>query len=196
MRAPGPSSDLVMKLNLKPIRALVMVGAMAVGGLTVAEESLDPTGLPGPAWYTDPETAAVWKRLTGEYIYQRSCTSCHTWGPNRLTRAEWDEYLHGFPGNHEPDVGDTYEDLTAQFQPADSVPSRSQQHEALRAFLLEAAPSAPVPEGDRDAVYEGFPAVGDPAPDFEIVDIEGHRHSLADYRGRKRLIVVFSRAHW
>ncbi len=33
--------------------------------------------------------------------------------------------------------------------------------------------------------------VGTPAPDFSLVDLDGHRHRLSDYRGKKNVAVVF-----
>ena len=30
----------------------------------------------------------------------------------------------------------------------------------------------------------------------EIIDLEGNSHSLADYVGKRHLVLVFSRAHW
>ena len=77
------------------------------------EPALDPSGLPAPAWYSDKELGLKWERLTGKYIFQRFCTECHSWGPQKFTRAEWSEYLESFPGNHAPPVSRTYSDLTA-----------------------------------------------------------------------------------
>ena len=49
---------------------------------------------------------------------------------------------------------------------------------------------------ERLAAFDSLPKVGDIAPDFEIVDVEGRRRRVSQYRGRKQLVVVFSRAHW
>jgi hypothetical protein len=38
--------------------------------------------------------------------------------------------------------------------------------------------------------------VGDPAPDFTLPDASGRPVSLADYRGRKPVILVFYRGYW
>lgn len=38
--------------------------------------------------------------------------------------------------------------------------------------------------------------VGQPAPDFTLTDAAGRPVSLADYRGRKPVVVVFYRGYW
>lgn len=38
--------------------------------------------------------------------------------------------------------------------------------------------------------------VGDKAPDFKATNIEGETVKLSDWIGQKKLVVVFSRAHW
>ena len=38
--------------------------------------------------------------------------------------------------------------------------------------------------------------VGQPAPDFTLEDSDGKSISLADYRGKKNVILVFYRGHW
>ena len=37
--------------------------------------------------------------------------------------------------------------------------------------------------------------VGQVAPDFTLLDVEGNRVTLSDFRGKK-VVVVFSRGHW
>ena len=169
---------------------------LAAPAAGAALEDTDPTGLGPPAWYDDPELGAEWKRFTGRYIFERSCTSCHRWGPNYRSRAQWRAYLERFPENHEPRVSRTYSDLTAMFRPANYVPSPAQRNDTLMEFLLSEAPDSTGSEAERLAPYESLPKVGDVAPDFEIVDIEGHRHRVSEYRGEKQLVLVFSRAHW
>lgn len=161
------------------------------------EPSLDASGLPAPAWQTDPALAEQWRRLTGRYIFQRACVDCHDWGPDRLSRAGWEGYLDGFPGNHEPGVAKLYRDLTAQFLPGDMVPNADQRTGALATFLLSAAPETAAAEPAEEAApWDGLPRVGDPVPDFRLVDLAGRGHSPAAYRGKQRLVLVFSRAHW
>jgi cytochrome oxidase Cu insertion factor (SCO1/SenC/PrrC family) len=38
--------------------------------------------------------------------------------------------------------------------------------------------------------------VGQPAPDFTLEDSDGKSVSLADYRGKKNVVLVFYRGHW
>jgi hypothetical protein len=76
------------------------------------------------------------------------------------------------------------------------VPSKAQRADTLMEFLLSEAPDSTVSEAERQAPYESLPKVGDPAPDFEIVDVGGHRHRVSEYRGKKQLVLVFSRANW
>ncbi len=180
---------------------LVLVALQAGLALTLAvpsgaQEETDPSGFQPPAWYDDPELGATWKRFTGRYIFERTCTSCHAWGPDYWSRAQWHEYLEGFPGNHEPPVSREYSDLTAMFRPANYVPNAAQLNDTLKEFLLSEAPESTGSAAARLAPYKSLPKVGDPAPDFEIVDIEGHRHRVSEYRGKKQLVLVFSRAHW
>jgi hypothetical protein len=162
----------------------------------VTEEETDPTGLRAPAWYDDAELGAQWNRFTGRYIFERTCTSCHRWGPGYWSRSQWKGYLEAFPGNHEPAVSEKYDDLTAMFQPANYVPSSTQRTDTLREFLLSEAPHTSPDEARRLAPFESLPKTGEAAPDFEIVDVEGHRHRVSDYLGKKQLVLVFSRAHW
>ena len=38
--------------------------------------------------------------------------------------------------------------------------------------------------------------VGQPAPDFTLEDSDGKSISLADYRGKRNVVLVFYRGHW
>jgi cytochrome oxidase Cu insertion factor (SCO1/SenC/PrrC family) len=38
--------------------------------------------------------------------------------------------------------------------------------------------------------------VGDRAPEFTLENIDGRAISLADYRGKKNVVLVFYRGHW
>ena len=172
--------------------AVVLAGVMASGVSAADEPVLDASGLPVPAWQTDRDLAMEWSKLTGRYIFQRACTSCHSWGPDHLDRQTWESYLSEFPDNHEPDVKRDFGDLTAQFTPGRMVPDMDQRTDALTTFLL----SSPVSDAAGSGPWDGFPKVGELAPDFEIVDLAGRKHSLDVYRGKKRLVLVFSRAHW
>lgn len=37
---------------------------------------------------------------------------------------------------------------------------------------------------------------GDRAPDFTLENMDGKRISLADFRGKKNVVLVFYRGHW
>jgi hypothetical protein len=39
-------------------------------------------------------------------------------------------------------------------------------------------------------------ALGEPAPDFTLIDAAGRRVSLADYRDKKPVLLVFYRGYW
>ncbi|MBU6401795.1 MAG: hypothetical protein KGS61_15870 [Verrucomicrobia bacterium] len=153
--------------------------------------------IPPAAWQRGDETlAGKWELLTGKFIYQQACTSCHKWGPGYWPRSRWEEYLKEFPGNHQPDVRSNYRDLTAMFDAGKMVPTLKQEQDSLTKFLLAAAPIKALPEADRAGTFEGFPRVGALAPDFSITDVQGRRISLAELRNKKALVLVFSRAYW
>lgn len=38
--------------------------------------------------------------------------------------------------------------------------------------------------------------VGDLAPNFELLNQEGKKVSLKEFRGKKSVVLAFSRAHW
>jgi cytochrome oxidase Cu insertion factor (SCO1/SenC/PrrC family) len=38
--------------------------------------------------------------------------------------------------------------------------------------------------------------VGQPAPDFTLEDSDGKNVGLADYRGKKNVVLIFYRGHW
>ena len=82
------------------------------------------------------------------------------------------------------------------FQPVNYVPNADQLNTTLREFLLASSPDSALPESERMATYESLPKVGDIAPDFEIVDSEGHLHRISEYQGKEQLVLVFSRANW
>lgn len=91
-------------------RSPLLIAVLVAAPIPVfAAESIPPA-----AWQRgDERLAEKWQQLTGKFIYQRVCTSCHKWGPNYWPRSRWEQYLKAFPGNHEPDVSGTYKDLTA-----------------------------------------------------------------------------------
>ncbi len=38
--------------------------------------------------------------------------------------------------------------------------------------------------------------VGQPAPDFTLESMDGNPVTLSDFRGKKRVVLVFYRGHW
>jgi cytochrome oxidase Cu insertion factor (SCO1/SenC/PrrC family) len=67
-------------------------------------------------------------------------------------------------------------------------------------FLLSEFPvlaqNAPK-DGAKDAATDlDRVKVGQPAPDFTLEDSDGKNISLADYRGKKSVVLVFYRGHW
>lgn len=38
--------------------------------------------------------------------------------------------------------------------------------------------------------------IGQPAPDFTLENMDGKKVSLSNYRGKKRVVLVFYRGHW
>ncbi|MEW6307133.1 MAG: hypothetical protein AB1705_27025, partial [Verrucomicrobiota bacterium] len=137
-----------------------------------------------------------WELLTGRFIYQQACTSCHKWGPGYWPRSRWEEYLKEFPGNHQPDVRNNYRDLTAMFSVGKAVPTLQQEEDALTKSILATAPPRELPQAEREKPFEGFPEVGTAAPDFSITDVQGGKFSLGQLKDKKALVLVFSRAHW
>jgi cytochrome c5 len=182
------------------LRLALLFGLTAIATATAAAAEADPqsdpvdvSGMRPPRWQLDPELSQAWADFTGRYIYERACTGCHDWGPEHLGRDAWRRYLADFPDNHEPDVREEYLDLTAQFTPGKYVPDQEQQLDALSTFILGTAPDEATASSSG---WSGLPRVGDPAPPFSIVDIDGREHTLETYRGSQRLVLVFSRAHW
>lgn len=183
------------------ILVMIAIGLTLVVGMSLAageevQEETDPSGYQPPAWYDDPELGVTWKRFTGRYIFERACTSCHQWGPNYWTSTKWKTYMNEFPENHEPPISKEYSDLTAMFRPATYVPNSNQRADTLKEFLLSEATDDGVDEAERLVPYASLPQVGDPAPDFEIVDVGGHRHRVSEYQGKQQLVLIFSRANW
>lgn len=159
--------------------------------------SRNETPIPPPAWQRgDAALAAKWRQLTGRYIYQRACTECHAWGPDYWPRSRWENYFKSFPENHAPDVRNRYKDLTAMFDVGKAVPTLKQEEDALTRFVLESAPSSELPPAQRERKFSGFPEIGAPAPDFAIIDVQGRKLALSQFKDKRALVLVFSRAHW
>jgi cytochrome oxidase Cu insertion factor (SCO1/SenC/PrrC family) len=70
---------------------------------------------------------------------------------------------------------------------------------ALMFPLLQTPVSAQTAPKDRDkqaAKDLDRVKVGQPAPDFTLEDSDGKNVSLADYGGKKNVVLVFYRGHW
>ena len=153
--------------------------------------------IPPAAWQRGDEALAKkWEQLTGKYMFQQACTSCHKWGPAYWPRSRWADYLKGFPANHEPDVRDRYKDLTAMFDTGKMVPTLEQEQDALTKFVLGAAPPQELPKTERETPFQAFPGVGSRAPEFSVTDVQGRKFALSQLADKKALVLVFSRAHW
>ena len=177
-------------MSTRPFQYTVLLLAASLP-LSGAEPS------PSAAWQQGDEAlAGKCEQLTGKYIFQQACTSCHEWGPDYWPRSRWEEYLRKFPGNHQPEVRNRYRDLTAMFDVGKAVPTRKQQQDALTKFVLAAAPEHELAKTEREKPFEAFPEVGSAAPKFSLTDVEGKTFALSQFADRKALVLVFSRAHW
>ena len=162
--------------------------------------STDDTFAGESAWQVDEKLGEKWQDLTGRFIFQRTCLPCHKQGPASFTQTEWKAKLHGFPDEgHTALLPKEFEDLTAMFPYGRMVANDQARYQSLEVFLLKHAPEkkAVVPAEDLNDAADLLPTVGQVAPDFSIVDIEGKKHTLKSYtQDKKTLILVFSRAHW
>lgn len=146
------------------------------------------------AWQADEKLEEKWRAITGRFIFQRVCLDCHDEGPRAFTPEEWQRNLKGFPGGMHPELPAFYSDLTATFNYGRMVPNDSGRLEALTTFLLKA--TAKDDSQEEYGEVNLFPAVGEEAPVFEIKDTNGSTFQLTSLRGKKNLVLVFSRAHW
>ena len=149
------------------------------------------------AWQIDEDLGRKWQEITGRFIFQRTCLSCHARGPASFSRNEWREKLEGFPDEgHIALLPGEFGDLTAMFDYGRMVPDDRSRYRALEAFLVENAPQEIAAIDDASDAVDLFPGVSQRAPDFSVVDSDGNRRSLASYMNKAALILVFSRAHW
>lgn len=147
------------------------------------------------AWQSDGKLKKKWEAITGRFIFQRVCLDCHQEGPSAFTRKEWKEGLEGFPGQMHPELPGFYADLTAMFDYGRMVPNDGGRLTSLTRFLLTEAPKKLDPDKGFEEV-DLFPSVGKAAPDFKIKDVKGSTFRLKSLKGKKNLVLVFSRAHW
>ncbi|RMG33121.1 MAG: hypothetical protein D6725_16350 [Planctomycetota bacterium] len=57
-------------------------------------------------------------------------------------------------------------------------------------LVATGVPSATLGADDREV------AIGERAPDFALLNVEGKKTRLSDYKGKKNVVLVFARAHW
>lgn len=70
---------------------------------------------------------------------------------------------------------------------------------ALMLLLVQTpVPAQTAPkDGDKQAATDlDRVKVGQPSPNFTLEDSDGKNVSLADYRGKKNVVLVFYRGHW
>ena len=152
------------------------------------------------AWQKDETLAEKWQGITGRFIFQRACLSCHTQGPAAFTKTDWQSKLTDFPDQSHLELLPTeFEDLTAMFPYGRMVANDRARYQSLEAFVIEHAPERKidVPEAGTLRSIDLLPSVGQEAPDFAIEDVNGKKHTLEQYTTDKQaLVLVFSRAHW
>jgi len=179
--------------RMHPARILFWIGLILL-----------PASLPCPAqrmkktaWQQDARLGQKWQRLTGRFIFQKACLSCHVQGPATYTRSGWASKLQGFPSAKHPALPQSYRDLTAMFDYGRYVPNQNGRLNGLRAFLASAAPKKQARKPAKtDKPVDLLPTVGQKAPGFTIVDVAGRRISLKQFKGKRNVVVVFSRADW
>jgi len=183
---------------MKPHLVWFLKLALSHGALAQAAEDakVEATFAGRAAWQADEELGRRWQEITGRFIFQRSCLSCHRAGPVSYTRSVWKQTLSDFPDEgHQVLLTAEYDDLTAAFSYGKMMPDGRARAQALESFVMSRAPTDA--SDIKDEPVDLLPQVGQRAPDFSILDSEGVRRSLGDYiRDQRALILVFSRAHW
>jgi len=167
--------------------------------LVPASASAQRGGRPKTAWQKDKKLGQKWLRITGRFIFQRACLECHDRGAASFSRKEWKEKLAGFPSPDHPELPPFYRDLTAFFSYRHMVPDQQRRLASLRAFLTHKGSAGRRAKGQGRKPQEKidlFPAAGSPAPPFKIKDVAGAELSLKSFKGRRNLVLVFSRADW
>ena len=175
--------------STKSIALSAAAFCLAGTGPCLAQRQVEAT-----AWQSDDELGAKWARITGRYIFQRTCLECHSGGPAEYTRSQWSEKLADFPPDGHPELPRLYKDLTAVFAHRRMVPDEQGRQDSLQAFLLATAPTENSARSDDDV--DLLPDVGDTAPDFTIKDVNGVELSLKKFKGQRNVLLVFSRADW
>ena len=191
---------------VSPLIAWALLVNLLVGQLAFAQDTQNATKSKDEkfagetAWQVDEMLGVKWQEITGRFIFQRACLSCHQQGPASFTKTEWKKKLKGFPDEgHVALLPEAFGDLTAMFSYGRMVANDRARYQSLAAFLLKHAPEkkVAVPEEDLKDAVDLLPTVGQEAPNFSIVDTEGKKHTLKSYiQNKEALILVFSRAHW
>jgi peroxiredoxin len=174
-------------------RVLLVIATSTAPARSRIPAKIERTFVGAAAWQVDEELGKRWQQISGRFIFQSSCLSCHQ--PASFTKAQWQEGLADFPDqDHEP-LSREFSDLTAAFAYGRMVPDDASRLQSVGAFLASAAPSDTV--GISSGPVDLLPQVGQRAPDFHISDTGGIQHSLDGYRRDQRaLTLVFSRPHW
>ena len=196
-----PPPDLRDSLNrvkqMTTVVLLLILLVMRVEAQNSAERSREEKFAGATAWQEDAALARKWREISGRFLFQRTCLSCHA--PAAFTRTEWQNRLEEFPDeNHAELLPAEFEDLTAMFPYGRMVANDRGRYQSLETFLSEHAPEqrGDLPKADSGSI-DLLPVVGQKAPDFSIADVNGEIHSLHKYtQNRQNLILVFSRAHW
>jgi len=198
-----------LRPKISPVRrcsiAWTVLIILVAGPFALAEDAQDAKKLIDQkfagkaAWQVDEKLGEKWQEITGRFIFQRTCLSCHTQGPASYPKPEWEKILQDFPDErHVGLLPQEFGDLTAMFSYGRMVANDQARYRALKTFLLKYAPEKKDVKPGRDPrdAIDLFPLVGQNAPDFSIVDINGKKHSLKTYiQNQEPLILVFSRAH-
>ena len=198
---PEQRRYLVSSLIVWALVANLWVGQLAFALDTQnSTKSKDEIFAGEAGWQVDETLGKKWQEITGRFIFQRTCLSCHKQGPASFTKTEWKKKLKGFPDEgHVTLLPKEFGDLTAMFYYGRMVANDQARYQSLETFLLKHAPEKKVviPEEDLKDPVDLLPTVGEEAPGFSIVDTKGKKHTLKSYiQNKEALILVFSRAHW
>lgn len=180
--------------------SLLVVQAASAQNVRSTRKSTEEIFAGKTAWQLDEGLGKKWEEVTGRFIFQRTCLSCHDQGPAACSKSEWTEKLKDFPDEvHAELLPKEFGDLTAMFSYGHMMASDLARYQSLQAFLLSAAPDRVMVESQEESkdTVDLFPAIGQAAPEFSIVDTDGEAHTLTGYiQDNKALILVLSRAHW
>lgn len=166
--------------------------------LLVLAQDGDPKKACGKAtaWQEDKTLEEKWRIACGRAIFQKSCVSCHSAGPEEFTRKEWEQKLKTLPAKGHDGVAKSFDDLTAPFPFGEFVPGKPERIEAVRRYAMSASGDRRRKKDPKAPPIDLLPSIGKPAPDFLLKDESGVEHSLKAHRGRSQVLLAVSRAHW